>query len=555
MLSRALPALCLVLLGCSDPSRFTLRGDGTTVDVTLEPFSFVVRGADGAAVLDSRTTSPEGWSGFAATLDRPRFEPQIVPGWDDYRAGDGPWTSGGKARVVSRSDTKLTVAWDLEGATMQLTLEAGARRVRVTGDVSGADGGRPRSFNKTTLAFALPEDEHFFGLGERFATFDHRGWSLYSWAEEGALGQGEDAPAGPENPYPNGPSMTYFPVPFFLSSRGYGLHVDSDFRSELHLGSERPDAWRVAVNHTRLALTVYVHPSPIEVLDAFTADTGRPLIPAPWVFGPRRRINPGNRVDGGSEWQVMRERGLPLTAIDDAMHFLPNLSHVGVEDELREWTSTLHAEGFKVMAYNNPYIADSPRAAADWSHGRDNGYLVTSADGGVATVFLISGTPLTVGMVDFTNPGAREWYRGLLRRTLALGYDGWMHDFGEYVPRGARFFDGRRGEEVHNPYPRLSAELAREVLQEALPDDTSSSCGRGGRARRPWCPRCGAATPRRPSTRRRASRPPSAAGSTWRWRACRTGAATARASSAWATRRATRRSSCAGCRSRPSRPS
>src|SRR5690606_41448022 len=54
----------------------------------------------------------------------------------------------------------------------------------------------------------------------------------------------------PENPFPNGPSMTSFPVPFFLSSAGYGMHLDTTFRSEVHFASEREDAFRVAVNRS-----------------------------------------------------------------------------------------------------------------------------------------------------------------------------------------------------------------------------------------------------------------------------------------------------------------
>ena len=458
----------VILFACAEPNTFTLRSTGARVDVTVEPFSFVVRSADGDAVLTS-------WAGggFAPALDRPMYIDQIVPGWDGYQAGDGAWVRGGKVRLVSRTEQRAEVAWDIEGATVRVVLRLDGARVHVESSAGGTDGGPPAvRYNKSTLAFTLPEDEHFFGLGERFASFDHRGWSLYSWAEEGPLGGGEGVAPGPTNPYPNGPSMTYFPVPFFLSSKGYALHVNTDFRSELHLGSEQPDSWRVAVNAPSFALTVYVHDSPLDSLDDFTADTGRPIIPAPWVFGPRRRIGAGSEVDGGAEWQVMRDRQLPLTAVDDAVHFLPALSQVGREVELRAWTSLMHANGFKALAYNNPYVADGPAAAAaDWAHGLEKGFFVKKPDGTPATVFLISGNPLTVGMIDFTNPDAAAWYRSLLQRTVDFGYDGWMHDFGEYVPRTGRFFDGRRGDEVHNPYPRLSAMAAREVLQAALPDD------------------------------------------------------------------------------------
>lgn len=466
------------LCACGEPSNtFALRSADARIDVTLEPFSFVVRSATGAPLLTSVPggAAESAYGAFAPTLDRPTYEDQIVPGWDGYRAGDGAWVHPGAkaARLVSKSATRAEVAWDIDGATVRVTLSVDGARVRVEASAGGADGGAPATkYNKSSLAFSLPEDEHFFGLGERFATFDHRGWSLYSWAEEGALGGGEGVAPGKENPYPNGPSMTYFPVPFFLSSRGYGLHVDTNYRSELHLGSEQPDAWRLAVNAPALAFTVYVHDSPLASLDDFTADTGRPIVPAPWVFGPRRRSGPGTRVDGGLEWQVMRERKLPLTGIDDATHFLPALSQKGREADLRAWTALLHANGYKALAYNNPFVAQNhPNAAEDFAYGAEHGYFVTGTDGGPALAFLISGSPLYVAMVDFTKPEANDWYKSLLQRTVELGYDGWMHDFGEYVPRTGRFADGRRGDELHNPYPMMSAKAAREVLQAAKPDD------------------------------------------------------------------------------------
>ena len=469
------PALgCLLLLaGCADPNTFTLRSDRARVDVKVEPFSFIVRSPDGAAVLSSLPQGSGAYGAFAPTLDSPTYVDQIVPGWDGYRAGEGEWVRGGKARLVSRTATSATVAWPLSGGEARLTLSVDGPRVRVEAAVQGADGGAPAvRYNKSTLAFSLPPDEHFFGLGERFATFDHRGWSLYSWAEEGALGGGEATPAGPTNPYPNGPSMTYFPVPFFLSSSGYALHLDTTFRSELHLGSEQPDAWRLAVNAPRLAFTVYVNGSPLDSLEQFTADTGRPIVPAPWVFGPRRRLGPGSQVGGVAEWQVMRDRKLPLTAADDATHFLPALSQTGREADLRAWTALAHANGLKAIAYNNPFVAaNNANAAADYAFGKDHGYFVKDVKGDPVVVFLISGSPLQVSMIDFTNAEAVAWYKTLLQRTIDFGYDGWMHDFGEYVPRSGRFSDGRRGDELHNLYPMLSAKAAREVLQAAKPDD------------------------------------------------------------------------------------
>lgn len=457
-------SLLLCLSACGDRSVAILRSADATVRLGTSPFALTISSKDGTTLLDT-----SGVDQRLAGTDRPTFVQHIVPGWDGYQAGPMEWASLQKAELVEVADSHARARLTLDsGEVMMLEVSVDGRRVRIVQRLETAEA----DFRKIGLSFALPDDEHFFGLGERFGTFDHRGWSLYSWAEEGPLGAGEGVAAGSTNPYPNGPSMTYFPVPFFHSSRGYAVHLDTTFRSETSFGSPNDPALRLLVDATTAAFTVYVTPEPLVAIDDFTADTGRPIVPAPWVFGPRRRIDGNDTIDGKPEWQVMRERKLPLTGIDDATHFLPDLDHVGREAELTRWTSTLHAAGFKVMAYNNPYVAqNAPRAAQDYQHGLEKGFFALERPGAPALVFLISGDPLNVAQVDFTSRAATSWFQSLLSRSLELGYDGWMHDFGEYIPRGARFSDGRRGTELHNLYPVLSAKAARELLQEKRPDD------------------------------------------------------------------------------------
>lgn len=406
----ACPLVALAFLGCGENEPLnpgpTLTSDRASVKIGTQPFELTIRNEAGDVVLSSLGSELP-----AAMADEPYFQAQTLPGWDGYLQGDAPFRPALDATVSEESATHAVVELEGEGVALTLRVELAGARVRLsttaTGDV----------LNKIRLSFATDENEHFFGMGERFATVDHKGFSLYSYAEEGALGKGENMPPSETNPGPHGPSMTYFPVPFFLSNHGYAVHLATTYRSELDFGAGRHDAWRVAVSANHFDATVYVESDPLAALEAYTEDSGRPTMPAPWVFGPRRRVSPHVMVDGIEEFQKMRDEDLACTGIDDAVHFLPALSQVGREAELAAWTDSLHAAGYKAMAYNNPYVAQNDeKAAADYAFGKEHGYFVKLPSGEPALTEFISGKLLTIAAVDLTNPDAVLWYQSLLKR-------------------------------------------------------------------------------------------------------------------------------------------
>jgi len=451
-----------------------LRGEGAGASIGLAPFQIRILDPSGKEVLRTLTGGagdPYGAPG--ATHDDGPDGIKVIPGWDGYFPEEMPWAHGARARVLSRTNTSASFELDAGGAgklTVDVAIEGAKVRLKTTAASSTTDPAQ--AWNKVSVSFSLGPDDHFFGLGERFASVDHRGLSLYAWAEEGGSGKGEKVAPDSQNPFPNGPSMTYFPVPFFLSNAGWAMHLATTYRTETHFGSERSDAWRVAANTTTLEAIVYVHDDPLDSLDDFTRDTGRPMVPASWVFGPRRRVSNGDRVGDVLEWKMLREAKVPTTGLDDAVHLLPARSEVGREEELKAWTRDAHAWGYKVMAYNNPYISTSkPEASADLAHGRERGYFAVTPEGDIGETFFISGDAQTLATIDLTNMDAVAWFQDLLRRTLALGYDGWMHDFGEYVRRAWKFADGRRGDELHNAFPVLSAKAAYDLLSKERPDD------------------------------------------------------------------------------------
>jgi sulfoquinovosidase len=444
------------------PNEISLKGDTYSVRIVADPFLIQVVDASGQIKLQTA-------QGPAVTFVERTFEAQLVPGWDDLKTVERPWTTATQATIESFDEHAATLKLSAGNAVFHVKISTDKSRIRYEQKIDES-----RAFNAARVSFVIKDDSHFFGMGQRTGSIDHRGFKLYSWAEEGGLGAGENVKAGPNAPYPNGPSMTYFPVPFFHTSHGVSVLVDTTYRSEIDFGSPSatPGTFSIGVDTTSFALTLYVRDNPLDAIDDFTADTGRPPIPAPWAFGPRRRINRGSKIDGTDEWQLMRDRKLPLTGIDDAMHALPSVSQAGIEPELKMWTALLHANGFKVFDYNNPYVSLSAvNSKADYLFGNSQNFFEQMPNGMPATTFFLSGGAQQISAIDLTNPAAVTWFHSLLKRSLDLGYDGWMHDFGEYVARTSKFHDGRRGDEVHNAFSVLSAKAGFEFLQKEKPND------------------------------------------------------------------------------------
>jgi alpha-glucosidase len=475
----ALVVGCVVgaMPACSDdeeiPPPVELRGDGAAVSVGLVPFQIRILDPSGKEVLRTLTAGGrDAYGAPGATRDDGLDSTRILPGWDGFVADERAWAHGARGRVLSQAPNAASFELDAGAGRVVIDVTIEGAKVKLKTTATASTTAPADTWNKTTLAFAMNPDDHFFGLGERFATTDHRGTSMYSWAEEGGSGKGEKVPHDVQNPFPNGPSMTYFPVPFFLSSAGYAVHLATTYRTETHFGSERQDAWRVAANTPSFETVIYVHEDPLASLDDYTRDTGRPFIPASWVFGPRRRVSNGDKVGEAIEWKLLREKHVPTTGLDDAVHLLPARSEIGREAELLQWTTDAHAWGFKVMAYNNPYVATTkPSAAEDLAFGRDRRLFAMTAENMIGETEFISGEPLKLATIDLTVPEGVEWFQDLLRRSLALGYDGWMHDFGEYVRRTWQFGDGRKGDEIHNLFPVLSAKAAHDLLVKERPND------------------------------------------------------------------------------------
>lgn len=317
-------------------------------------------------------------------------------------------------------------------------------------------------------SFERTEDERYLGFGERSEASDLTGRLVENWAEEGPFSGSLLRPVstillGDDWQGPHPVPGTNFPMPWFLSSKGYGFLLDSFAYSAYRLN--RPGEWNVAARDHRLRVVVFPGPTPAKALQQFTEYNGRQPEPAEWFFGPwyqplgdaefRRGLIPG--------W---RDMDVPVTVAQTYAHYLPCASQFGRRDALQQEVKLYHQYGYRVTTYVNSFVCtDHPGGAYD--EGVDKAYFLRDFRGEPYPVPYVAYTDASSVVVDFTNPDAATWWQGLITEALEDGYDGWMEDFGEYVPPDAYLYDGRRGLEHHNEYctiyHRVSDQLTRPI--------------------------------------------------------------------------------------------
>ena len=366
------------------------------------------------------------------------------------------WFHATKVTSVERSGKRFV-------AHLATTDPAGrGLRVAVRRDAPGViklaaavEGGTTADVRATGIGFRARERERYLGFGERSNAVDQRGRTVKNYVADGPYQSNEYPvlrlfipPAGLD---PRSDS-TYFPMPWLLSTAGYGVLVTNTQTSYFRLGTDDAAAWSLEAQATRLTLRMFAGPTPARTVRRLTRFTGRQPAPAaPWFFGPWYQPTEGDFPQA----RKLREADVPASAANTYTHYLPCGDQRGAEAEQRARTRGFHRQGYAVTTYFNPMVCSNYQPVFD--RAAANGLLTENAAGepylyrygaDVDEQFL-------VGQFDFSAPGADDFYGGLLDEAVADGYDGWMEDFGEYTPLDSRSANGMSGARMHNLYPVL----------------------------------------------------------------------------------------------------
>lgn len=297
--------------------------------------------------------------------------------------------------------------------------------------------------------------ECVYGLGERFTPFVKNGQTVEIWNQDGGTGT--------EQAYKN--------IPFYLTNKGYGVFVNHPERVSFEVATERVSKVQFSVAGEYLEYFLIYGPTPKEVLEKYTALTGRPALPPAWSFGlwlttsftteyDERTVN--SFIDG------MKERDLPLAVFHYDCFWMKEYHWCNFEwdercfPEPEAMLARLKERGLKVCVWINPYIAQRSKL---FDEGMEKGYLLKKPNG---DIWQWDKWQPGMGIVDFTNPEACKWYASYLKKLIKMGVDCFKTDFGERIPTDVVYYDGSDPEKMHNYYPYLFNKVVFETLEEEL---------------------------------------------------------------------------------------
>ena len=332
--------------------------------------------------------------------------------------------------------------------------------------------------NRYWLTFVTNPKEHIYSCGETYSELDLKGQNVRIWVaehqntgriskkiiKEKLLGKHPDKKLSFDK------YESYYSQPTFVSSDKYYVHCDINAYSEFDF----TDAGKI---------TLYFQEPPVIITDSgqdfaevsrkLTGLLGRQKALPDWLYdGVILGIQEGTDVVD-AKIKKAKEAGVPVVGVwcqdwsgcrrtGFGYQVMWNWEwdqelYPGLDKKIAEWKE----EGVRFLGYINPFIAIEKDL---YAYASEHGYCVQDREG---KDYLVTITTFPAAMVDFTNPEAYEWYKGLIKENMiGLGMGGWMADFGEYLPIDAVLYSGEDPAIIHNQWPAIWAKMNQEAVAE-----------------------------------------------------------------------------------------
>lgn len=302
--------------------------------------------------------------------------------------------------------------------------------------------------------FSMNVGEYFYGFGEKFTPFVKNGQTVEMWNSDGGTCS----------------DQSYKCIPFYISSCGYGVFVNSSDKVSFEVCSDTVSKVSFTVPGEKLEYFVIGGENISEVISNYTTLTGKPALPPAYTFGLWLTTSFTTDYDEKTVTSFidgMAERDIPLQVFHFDCFWMKEFQWCDFEWDKRQFpepenmlSRLKNDKQLKICVWINPYIAQRSRL---FDEGREKEYFIKNPDG---SVFQCDMWQPAMAIVDFTNPDAREWYASKLRKLCEMGVDCFKTDFGERIPANVKYYDGSDPIGMHNYFTYLYNKTVFNVLKD-----------------------------------------------------------------------------------------
>ncbi len=300
----------------------------------------------------------------------------------------------------------------------------------------------------------LSTSEYIYGFGEKFTPFVKNGQVVDVWNADGGTCS----------------NQSYKSIPFYISSRGYGIFVNSSDNVSFEVASDTVSKVSFTIPGEKLEYFMIGGKNLEEVLSNYTTLTGKPALPPASSFGlwlstsfttnyDEKTVN--SFIDG------MAERDIPLQMFHFDCFWMKEFQWCGFEwdnecfPNPKEMLSRLKEKGLGICVWINSYVGQRTKL---FDEGVKNGYFIKNTDG---SVFQTDMWQPGMAIVDFTNPMACQWFASKIKELCDMGVTAIKTDFGERIPtKGVKYFDNSDPIKMHNYYTYLYNKTVFNALKE-----------------------------------------------------------------------------------------
>ena len=332
--------------------------------------------------------------------------------------------------------------------------------------------------NRLWMRVPAESDECCWGCGEQMSYFNLRGRHFPLWTSEPGVGRDKTTyvtwRSDVENKAGGDYYNTNFPQPTFVSSRHYYLHADTtayadfDFR---HEDFHELQFWEVPAS-----IRIEAAENFQALLTKESDFLGRqPELPD-WIYNGliigvqggsersfgllEKTLDHGIQVSGVwcQDWCGKRVTSFGKRLQWD-WHFHPEM-YPDLPSEIQK----LHSRGIRFLGYVNPYLVEDGEL---YRKGLEADVFARHSDG---SVYLVDFGEFNCGVIDLTDPKAYQWFKDEVIRkySIDIGIDGWMADFGEYLPTDDIVLHSGESPMIeHNHWPALWAQCNYDAVKES----------------------------------------------------------------------------------------